>query len=78
MTDVLPCITSGARITSAPNAWPMHCIPRHTPKMGTSPLSVASRSLLTPASSGVPGPGLISIPSGCSVRTSSAVTASCR
>ena len=57
MSEVLPCITCGARTTWPPYTWPMHWWPRHTPSTGTRPAKVAITSLDTPASSGVPGPG---------------------
>ena len=56
----------------------MHCIPRHTPKTGTAPAISATSSVLTPASAGVPGPGLTRIPSGPMARASATVTASWR
>ena len=35
--EVLPCMRRSARTILPPKAWPMHCIPRQTPRMGISP-----------------------------------------
>ena len=37
---VLPCSSSGARSTTPPNATPIACMPRHTPKTGTRPVGL--------------------------------------
>ena len=46
----------------------MHCMPRHTPKIGVSVVRLVKMSMLTPESSGLPGPGEMSMPSGSSAR----------
>src|ERR1019366_8040383 len=46
--EVLSCIRRPARTTFPPNASPMHCRPRHTPRIGTSPaISRSSFSEIT-------------------------------
>ena len=55
--EVLPCIRRSARTTLPPNASPIHCRPRHTPRIGTSPAISRSRVSEIPASVGVHGPG---------------------
>ena len=52
----------GARTTWPPKAWPRAWWPRQTPRSGTGERRMSSR--LMPASSGVPGPGEITIRSG--------------
>ncbi len=56
MAEVLPCMSSGAGTIRAPKTWAMHWWPRHTPRMGSSPASSATTAMLTPPSSGRPGP----------------------
>ena len=48
ISEVLPCITCGARTTSPPYTWPMHWWPRHTPSTGTRPPKVVITSFDTP------------------------------
>ena len=61
---VLPCSSSGARVTVAPNATPMAWWPRQTPSSGSSRWAhSATIGTLIPADSGVLGPGLVSTPS---------------
>ena len=73
---VLPCISLAARTTLPPNAWPSAWWPRQTPSSGTGERRTSSR--LMPASSGVPGPGEITIFSGPSASASSTESASLR
>lgn len=61
---VLPCNSSGARSTVAPNATPMAWCPRQTPSKGVCAAAHACTILTdAPARSGVPGPGLSRTPS---------------
>src|SRR5450759_5033670 len=58
--EVLPCDGS-FRTTFAPKASPRHWWPRQTPRMTTLPLSSLMVFVETPASSGVPGPGEMTV-----------------
>ncbi|OLT03438.1 hypothetical protein BJF90_25235 [Pseudonocardia sp. CNS-004] len=63
-SEVLPCRSSGARSTTPPHATPMAWWPRQTPRTGTVRSALRRiTSMLAPARSGVPGPGLTSTPS---------------
>ena len=80
-----PWTSVGARTIEAPQAAPIDCIPRHTPRSGIL-RSAATRiaSTETPALAGSPGPGEITIPrrsaagSSASAATSSPVILSLR
>jgi hypothetical protein len=76
---VLPCSSSGARTTTPPKASAMAWCPRQTPSTG-SPASAAARTIgtVTPASTGVPGPGDSSTPATSRSASSAVVTASLR
>ena len=78
MLDVLPCICFCARATVPPKAWPMDWWPRQTPRMGVREWKRRMRSREIPPSSGVPGPGEITMPSGSRRSTSSTVILSLR
>ena len=61
---VLPCMSSGAWVTTPPNTSPSAWWPRHTPSIGTRSAAHSSMtSRLEPASLGVPGPGETRTPS---------------
>jgi hypothetical protein len=62
-SDASPWTSVGARTIEAPYAAAIDCIPRHTPSSGIR-RSAATRiaSTETPASSGSPGPGEITMP----------------
>ncbi len=68
----------GARTTAAPNAWPIAWCPRHTPRIGTLPPSWRNSCSDTPASSGVPGPGEITMYPGRNARMPATSMASLR
>ena len=74
-SDASPWTSVGARTMVAPNAWAIDCIPRHTPRSGM-PRSAATRivSIETPASSGSPGPGEMTIPRRCASGSSAMVS----
>ena len=76
ISEVFPCMSFGARTTWPPNVWPRAWWPRQTPRRGTGERRMSSR--LIPASSGVPGPGEITMRSGRSARASSTLIASLR
>ena len=74
--EVLPCMSSGAWETVAPNTSASTWWPRHTPNIGTAwSRQARTASIEAPASAGVPGPGETSTPA--TSRTST-VTASLR
>ena len=72
ISDVLPCINSGAPTTSAPYTCPMAWWPRHTPNTGV-PMDANAPidSQMMPLVSGRPGPGDSSTASGANATASS-------
>ena len=67
-----------ARTMRPPNAWPMAWWPRHTPSIGTLPAKARTASSETPASSGVHGPGEMTMRSGRMSRRPAAPASSLR
>ena len=62
-SEASPWTSVGARTIVPPNATAIDCIPRHTPSTGISRAAAAwIASTDTPASSGSPGPGEMTIP----------------
>ena len=58
-----PWTRVGARTIAAPKAAPIDCMPRQTPSSGIPRAAAISMvATLTPAESGSPGPGEITIP----------------
>src|SRR4029450_1007309 len=55
MSDVLPCMISGARTTSPPYTWPRHWCPRHTPSTGRRPAKWRVAGADEPGGRGGPG-----------------------
>ena len=50
----------------APNAWAMDWCPRQMPRIGTWPANALTAASVTPAESGLPGPGERTMASGFS------------
>ncbi len=57
IVDVFPCIGTAARTTSPPNTAPIAWWPRQTPRIGVDWPSRRMTLIVTPACSGRPGPG---------------------
>jgi hypothetical protein len=63
ISDASPWTSVGARTIEAPYATPIDCMPRHTPSSGMCrSAATLTASIETPASSGSPGPGEMTIP----------------
>ncbi len=78
MSSAFPCTIRAACTIRAPNATPMAWWPRQTPRMGTLPAKRVTASTLIPASSGLPGPGEMTMPDGFFASSSATVILSLR
>jgi len=74
--DVLPCRIAFAATIRPPNAWAIAWCPRQTPMSGTFPANAWIAASVTPAESGLPGPGEKTMACGASAAMSATVTSS--